>query len=237
MQNTYDIAIIGGGIVGTATTLNLQKRGNYKIVILEAEDKLAAHQTGNNSGVIHSGLYYKPGSLKARLCVPGKQALYRNCALGRELMYQFCEENDIKHEKCGKLVVATNENEIASLNELERRGIENGLKKIKRLSKEELKEYEPHVKGIEGLFVGETGIVDYKDVVEAYSKIIIKNGGKIKTKSRFLKLIKDSSGLVLETESGEVKAKFLVNCGGLQSDRIAKLCGVILDHYLSELVL
>jgi len=215
MQNTYDIAIIGGGIVGTATTLNLQKRGNYKIVILEAEDKLAAHQTGNNSGVIHSGLYYKPGSLKAK-----------NCALGRELMYQFCEENDIKHEKCGKLVVATNENEIASLNELERRGIENGLKKIKRLSKEELKEYEPHVKGIEGLFVGETGIVDYKDVVEAYSKIIIKNGGKIKTKSRFLKLIKDSSGLVLETESGEVKAKFLVNCGGLQSDRIAKLCGV-----------
>src|SRR3989337_4122221 len=109
-QNGYDITIIGGGIIGCATAMALQKDSNYSILIIEAEDKLAAHQTGNNSGVIHSGLYYKPGSLKAK-----------NCALGRELMYQFCEENDIKHEKCGKLVVATNENEIASLNELERR--------------------------------------------------------------------------------------------------------------------
>ena len=211
----YDIAIIGGGIVGTATALNLQKKGNYKIVILEAEDHLAAHQTGNNSGVIHSGLYYKPGSLKAK-----------NCTLGRELMYRFCEENNIKHDKCGKLVVATNKNEITSLNELERRGKENGLKEIKRLSKEELKEYEPHVNGIEGLFVGETGIVDYKDVVDAYSKLIKENGGEIKTNSRFKSLRKDGSELILETVSGEIRTKFLVNCGGLQSDRIAKLCGV-----------
>lgn len=215
MQNTYDITIIGGGIVGTATALNLQKKGNYKIVILEAEDKLAAHQTGNNSGVIHSGLYYKPGSLKAK-----------NCTTGREMMYRFCEENNIKHERCGKLVVATNKNEIASLNELERRGKENGLKGIKKLSKEELKEYEPHVNGIEGLWVGETGIVDYKDVVDAYSKIIKENGGEIKIKSRFRSLRKENGTLILETDSGEVKTKFLVNCGGLQSDRVAKLCGV-----------
>jgi len=211
----YDIAIIGGGIVGTATAISLQKKGNYKIVVLEAEDHLAAHQTGNNSGVIHSGLYYKPGSLKAK-----------NCTLGRELMYRFCEENNIKHDKCGKLVVATNKNEIASLNELEKRGKENGLKEIKRLSKEELKEYEPYVNGIEGLFVGETGIVDYKDVVDAYSKLIKENGGEIKTKSRFLNFKKDKENLTLETEGGEIRTKFLVNCGGLQSDRIAKLCGV-----------
>jgi len=211
----YDIAIIGGGIVGTATALHLLKKGNYKIVILEAEDHLAAHQTGNNSGVIHSGLYYKPGSLKAR-----------NCTTGREMMYRFCEENNIKHDKCGKLVVATNKDEIASLNELEKRGKENGLKEIKRLSKEELKEYEPYVNGIEGLFVGETGIVDYKDVVDAYSKLIKENGGEIKTKSRFLNFKKDKENLTLETEGGEIRTKFLVNCGGLQSDRIAKLCGV-----------
>ncbi len=214
-SKTYEIAIIGGGIVGTATALNLQKKGSYKIVILEAEDHLAAHQTGNNSGVIHSGLYYKPGSLKAK-----------NCTLGRELMYRFCEENNIKHDKCGKLVVATNKNEITSLNELERRGKENGLKEIKRLSKEELKEYEPYVNGIEGLFVGETGIVDYKDVVDAYSKLIKENGGEIKTNSRFKSLRKDGSELILETVSGEIRTKFLVNCGGLQSDRVAKLCGV-----------
>ncbi|HKJ81422.1 MAG TPA: L-2-hydroxyglutarate oxidase [Ignavibacteriaceae bacterium] len=214
-SKTYEIAIIGGGVVGTATALNLQKKGSYKIVILEAEDHLAAHQTGNNSGVIHSGLYYKPGSLKAR-----------NCTTGREMMYRFCEENNIKHDKCGKLVVATNKDEIASLNELEKRGKENGLKEIKRLSKEELKEYEPYVNGIEGLFVGETGIVDYKDVVDAYSKLIKENGGEIKTKSRFLNFKKDKENLTLETEGGEIRTKFLVNCGGLQSDRIAKLCGV-----------
>ncbi len=215
IDKTYDIAIIGGGIVGTATALQLQKKGNYKIIILEAEDHLAAHQSGNNSGVIHSGIYYKPGSLKAN-----------NCTLGRELMYRFCEENEIKHERCGKLIVATNENEIPALNELEKRGKENGLKNIKRLSKEELKDYEPHVNGIDGLLVGETGIVDYKDVVDAYKKLILSKKGEIKTNSRFRKLKRENGTLILETESGNIRSKFLVNCGGLQSDRIAKLCGV-----------
>jgi len=215
LTKIYDIAIIGGGIVGTATALNLQKKGNYKIVILEAEDHLATHQTGNNSGVIHSGLYYKPGSLKAK-----------NCMAGREMMYKFCEGNNIKYEQCGKVVVATNENEIPALNELERRGKENGLKQIKRLSKEELKEYEPHVNGIDGLFVGETGIVDYKEVVEAYKELILSKEGEIKTNSRFQKLKKENGTLLLETESCEVRTNFLVNCAGLQSDRVAKLCGV-----------
>ncbi|MFO7527113.1 MAG: FAD-dependent oxidoreductase, partial [Ignavibacteriaceae bacterium] len=128
MKNTFEISIIGGGIVGTATALKLLEKKNYSVVVLEAESKLAAHQTGNNSGVIHSGLYYKPGSLKAL-----------NCASGRDMMYRFCEEHNIKHDKCGKVVLATSEPEIPALNLLQERGTANGLKGLKRLSKSELK--------------------------------------------------------------------------------------------------
>ncbi len=212
---TYDIAIIGGGIVGTATGMMLLKNKNYSLILLEAESKLAAHQTGNNSGVIHSGLYYKPGSLKAN-----------NCVNGRTMMYNFCEENNIKHEKCGKLVIASAENELPALNELERRGIANGLQGIKRLKKEEIKEYEPHVSGIEGLYVPETGIADYKQVTETYAALIGKTGGEIKKNSRFISIKKDGKEFILETTAGEIRCKFLVNCGGLQSDRIARICGV-----------
>ncbi len=211
----YDVAIIGGGIVGTSTALNLLKLKKLSLVVLEAEEKLAAHQTGNNSGVIHSGLYYKPGSLKAI-----------NCVTGRELMYKFCEENNIRHEHCGKIVVATNKNEIPALEELERRGKANDLKGMKRLSKEEINEYEPHASGIAGLFVPETGIVDYTQVTETYGKIINQSGGEIKTKSKFISVKRDGTDLILETTSGEVRTKFLVNCGGLQSDRVARICGV-----------
>ena len=212
---TFDVAIIGGGIIGTSTAFNLLKLKKLSIVVLEAEEKLAAHQTGNNSGVIHSGLYYKPGSLKAI-----------NCVTGREMMYKFCEENNIRHEHCGKIVVATNKNEIPALDELERRGRENKLLGMKRLSKEEIKEYEPYASGIDGLFVPETGIVDYTQVTETYGKIIQHNEGEIKTKSKFISLNNDETDLILETANGEVRTKFLVNCGGLQSDRIAKICGV-----------
>ncbi|MHB1688529.1 MAG: L-2-hydroxyglutarate oxidase [Ignavibacteriaceae bacterium] len=211
----YDFAIIGGGIVGTATALSLQRIGNYSVVVLEAESKVAAHQTGNNSGVIHSGLYYKPGSLKAK-----------NCVTGREMMYQFCSEYNIRHDRCGKVVVAASENELPALNELEQRGIANGLKGLKRLRKEEIKEYEPYAGGIAGLFVAETGIVDYTHVTETYAKIISDAGGEIKTNSKFLSLVKDGNELILQTVSGEVRSKFLINCGGLQSDRVARLCGI-----------
>jgi (S)-2-hydroxyglutarate dehydrogenase len=214
-KKIYDIAIIGGGIVGTATAMTLQQTGKYNVIVIEAEPKLAAHQTGNNSGVIHSGLYYKPGSLKAE-----------NCVNGRDWMYRFCEENNIKHERCGKIVVASSDAEIPALDELERRGKANGLTGIKRLKAEELKEYEPHVAGIDGLWVPQTGIVDYTDVTEAYGKKIIESGGEIRTSSRFLSLHKNGSSLTLETTTGEIETKFVVNCGGLQSDRIARLCGV-----------
>ena len=211
----YEVAIIGGGIVGTSTALNILQLKNLSLVILEAEEKLAAHQTGNNSGVIHSGLYYKPGSLKAE-----------NCVAGRGMMYKFCEENNIKHEHCGKVVVATTNDEITALDELERRGRANGLFGMKRLSKEEIKEYEPHANGIAGLFVPQTGITDYIQVTNTYAKLILERGGEIKMGSRFFSKANDGNELVLQTNSGEVRTKFLVNCGGLQSDRIAKLCGV-----------
>ncbi|NWF89032.1 MAG: L-2-hydroxyglutarate oxidase [Ignavibacteriaceae bacterium] len=211
----YDAVIIGGGIVGTATAMALQENGIRNVIVLEAESKLAAHQTGNNSGVIHSGLYYKPGSLKAK-----------NCVEGREQMYKFCELHGIKHELCGKLVVALNQEEIAQLQKLEERGKANGLVGIKKLSKEELKEYEPHVNGLEGLFIPQTGIVDYNQVTEAYAKIILANGGEVKINSKFLGLSKENNLLILETNSAEYKTRFLVNCAGLHSDQVAKICGV-----------
>ena len=215
MEKTYDIAIIGGGIVGTATALKLLDKKSYSLLLLEAEDHLAAHQTGHNSGVIHSGLYYKPGSLKAL-----------NCAAGREMIYNFCEEHNIIHNRCGKVVVATSEKEITALNLLEERGKANRLTGLKRLRKDELKEYEPHVSGVAGLFVPQTGIVDYKDVVEKYAELIIKKGGLIKTNSSVVSMKRTNRELIFNTKNNEYKAKLIVNCAGLQSDRVARMCGV-----------
>ena len=193
----------------------LQEIGIHSVLVLEAENKLAAHQTGNNSGVIHSGLYYKPGSLKAK-----------NCVEGRELMYKFCEQHDIKHDRCGKLVVAIRQEEIPQLQMLEERGKANGLTGIKRLTSDELKEYEPHVNGLAGLFIAETGIVDYNQVTETYARIILENGGEVKTNRKFLALAKENNTLIIATMAGEFRTKFLVNCAGLYSDKVAKICGV-----------
>lgn len=214
-EKRYDIAIIGGGIVGMATAMALSKRSRASIIVLEAEDRLAAHQTGHNSGVIHSGLYYKPGCLKAQ-----------NCARGRQLMYQFCQEHEIPHEKCGKVVVATRPEQLPVLDELERRGIANGLVDIKRLTAEELKEYEPHVAGIAGLHVPETGIVDYVKVTEKFAEISRNNGVEIVTNSRVIGFRQTGDEIVLETVRGAVHTKNIINCAGLQSDRVAKMCGV-----------
>ncbi len=211
----YDVAIIGGGIIGCATAMALARKKNISIVILEAEPKLAAHQTGNNSGVIHSGLYYEPDSMKAK-----------NCVLGREAMYLFCEENDIAFERCGKVVVASQERELPMLNTLEERGRANGLKGLRRLSGEEIKDYEPHVLGIGGLFVPDTGIVDYKRVTEKFAEIARTNGSDIQLNSRVTDCKRSSDGLIIKTSNGNLYCKNLVNCAGLQSDRVAKMCGL-----------
>jgi L-2-hydroxyglutarate oxidase len=219
----FDLAIIGGGIVGVATAMALLREfgasasatRSLSLVVLEAEDRLAAHQTGNNSGVIHSGLYYKPGSLKATLCVEGQRALY-----------EFCQEHGVRHERCGKVVVATREAELPALEELERRGRANGLSGLRRLTAEELREHEPHVAGIAGLLVRETGIVDYSQVTAAYAAVVRELGGEVWTNAAVKAVRKQADGgLVLETPRGAVACRGLINCAGLQSDRVARLCG------------
>lgn len=213
--NQYDVAIIGGGIVGCATAMALSQQKSLSILMLEAEAKLAAHQTGNNSGVIHSGLYYQPGSLKAK-----------NCVAGREAMYAFCEEHNIPYERCSKVVVATQKEEIPRLDDLERRGHANGLTGLRRLAREEIQECEPHVSGIDGLYVPDTGIVDYSQVTEKFAEIVRDRGGHIQLQARVLGCQAESDGLVLKTPAGDYFSKNLVNCAGLQADRVAKMCGV-----------
>jgi L-2-hydroxyglutarate oxidase len=211
----YDVAVIGGGIVGLASALALTSGFRLRLTVLEAEDHLAAHQTGNNSGVIHSGIYYKPGSLKARNCVEGREALYR-----------FCQEQGIPYDRCGKIVVATRESELGPLEELERRGKANGLSGLRRLTPEEIREHEPHAAGIAGLFVAETGIVGYKQVARAYARLIRERDGTIQTGARVRRVHRRGDATTLETAAGEVRCRHLINCGGLQSDRLARLCGV-----------
>ena len=214
-KKQYDVAIIGGGIIGCATAMALTRDKDVSVVVLEAESKLAAHQTGNNSGVIHSGLCYKPGSLKAK-----------NCVEGREAMYQFCEAHGIAFERCGKVVIATHDREIPMLNTLEERGRANGLEGLRRLSADEIKEYEPFVVGIDGLFVPDTGIVDYIQVTEKFLEIARTNGCEILLNTQVRDCERISEGLLLKTIRGDVRCKNLVNCAGLQSDRVAKMCGV-----------
>lgn len=213
---TYDYIIVGGGIVGAATAFSiLRKKPGSKLLLIEKGNALSQHQTGNNSGVIHSGLYYKPGSLKAK-----------NCTSGREMMYRFCEEHEIYHEKCGKIVVATSKEEIPRLNSIEERGRANGLTEIKRLTREEIKEYEPHSAGVEGLFVPYTGIVYFTKVVEKLGELINRMGGDIRLNCEFRELKERGNDLHVLTTQGEITAKYLVNCGGLHSDVIAKKCGI-----------
>ena len=214
-SSTYDVAIIGAGIVGLATALKLINQFQVSIIMLEAETEIAAHQTGHNSGVIHSGLYYKPGSLKAL-----------NCVTGREAMYRFCEENEIAHDRCGKVVVATSPAEVPALNLLEERGKANGLTGMRRLKPEEIREIEPHVNGLDGLWIPQTGIVDYKDVSNAYARLIKEKGGEIRTNTKVIGVAERNESLNLQTTNGDFTTKNIINCAGLRSDKIAKLCGV-----------
>ena len=219
MQST-DVAVIGGGVVGTATAMVLLERyPGLAVTVLEKEDRLAAHQTGHNSGVIHSGLYYKPGSLKALTCSSGREALYR-----------FCGDHGIHHQRCGKVVVATSEDELAMLDTLEQRGRENGLEGLERLDGSGLRSYEPHVAGVAGLFVPQTGIVDYAAVTAAYADVIRSHGGAVLTSCAVERVTRQSGGgFVLGTAQGNLASRYLINCAGLHSDRVASLCGCAAD--------
>jgi len=214
-----DVVVLGGGIVGGATSLAvLERRPGASLVVLEKESTLAAHQTGRNSGVIHSGLYYKPGSLKAT-----------TCARGRALLERFCEQHGVAFERCGKVVVATREDEVPRLDELERRGRANGLAGVRRVGVEELREHEPHAAGVAALFVPETGIVDYAEVARAYAAEVVRRGGEVRTGARATGIFRRDERVVVATTAGDVEARVLVACAGLESDRVARMAGLAID--------
>ena len=207
----YNIIVIGGGIVGLATALQLiSKKPSLKIALLEKEDRVAKHQTGNNSGVIHSGIYYKPGSLKAA-----------NCIRGYKLLVDFCMENDVPFELCGKIIVATNEQEIPLLQNIYNRGIENGLTDLKKLRKEELKEYEPHVAGVEGVFVPQTGIVDYRLVAETYHRLLIERGVDVFFNTQATAILEKNGKQEVVTPPQTFVTDLVISCAGLYSDKVA----------------
>lgn len=208
----YDFAIIGGGIVGLSAGMALGKRyPDARILVLEKESVWAYHQTGNNSGVIHSGIYYKPGSFKAKFCREG------SCSL-----VEFCQEHGIAHEVCGKVIVATEANQISLLENLYQRGLENGLS-VTKLCPEAVKEIEPHVSCLAGIKVFTTGIVNYRQVCQKYADIIRSQGGELRLNTKVEKICNNGSAQVLETNNGTFEARFLINCAGLHSDRIARL--------------
>jgi (S)-2-hydroxyglutarate dehydrogenase len=215
MAFQYDLTIIGGGILGLATGLKITAaHPSVRLLILEKEAELARHQTGNNSGVIHSGLYYRPGSLKARSCVTGR----------KELM-SFCDGHSVPYEICGKVVVATSAEELPRLEELHRRGVANGLQGLEIIEPERLRELEPHATGIKGLHVPETGIVDYKKVAAAYAEKIRDAGGDIRLSQRVVGILDRPDEIVLQTSGGDYRTKHIINCCGLQSDIVAQMMG------------
>jgi len=207
------LTVVGGGLIGLATARALA-RGGADVLVLEAESRLATHQSGHNSGIIHSGLYYRPGSLKAELCAEGRAALY-----------ELCDEHGIAHERCGKLVLATRPDELPRLEELERRGAANGLRGLERLDPDQIREHEPYARGAAGLWVPDTGIVDYAGVARAYADGIRSAGGRVVTSATLTAVRPRPGGLELATTAGPVHSRWLVNCAGLQSDRVAQLCG------------
>lgn len=214
----HDFAIIGGGILGLATARALQERfPGALVLLLEKEDGPARHQTGRNSGVIHSGIYYKPGSLKARLSKAGSSSLVR-----------FCSEHGLPHEVCGKVIVATKPGELAQLEKLYARGLEHGLA-VQKLSAEELREREPHVAGLAGVFVPSTGIVDYAAVCQVLAREVRALGGEVRFGARVDAVHADARGHTLETTLGTFAAHFVVNCAGLHSDRVARMAGAQVD--------
>jgi (S)-2-hydroxyglutarate dehydrogenase len=209
----YDVVIIGAGIVGLATAYKLiEQKPQLKIAVLEKENDVAKHQTGHNSGVIHSGIYYKPNSLKAI-----------NCRTGYDQLIDFCRKNDIEYDICGKIIVAFNEKELPILEGIQKRGIENGLVGTKKINKDEIKELEPHCGAISGIFVPQTGIIDYVDVSKKYRDIFLNYGGELHLGHKVIDIKQKNGVNYIETNATNFEAKWVINCAGLYSDKIAKL--------------
>ena len=213
---TYDIAVIGGGILGTATAMTLtQEYPKYRVAVLEKEADVARHQTGHNSGVIHAGIYYTPGSHKANLCTIGSRMLRR-----------FCDERGVPYEMCGKVVVATDESQLDRLEELHRRGTANGAEGLEIVGAERLRELEPHAAGIKAVYSPNTGIIDFTRVTKAYAAEMVLNGADLLTGTRVLKVVPRDSRLVIETDRGELSARSVINCAGLHADSVARAMGI-----------
>ena len=212
MEN-YDVIVVGAGIVGLATALQIkQQKPSLKVLVLEKELKVAAHQTGNNSGVIHSGIYYKPGSLKAK-----------NCIEGYHLLIDFCQQHQIPFELCGKIIVATSESELTALDNIYKRGVENGLSGLRYISSEEIKAIEPETFGVKGLVVPQTGIVDYKVVAQKYAEVFQSLGGEIIFNHQVTQIKTLSKGVEITAQDKVFTSALLVNCAGLYSDKVASM--------------
>ena len=215
-MKSYDVAVVGGGIVGLATAWRLlEKDPRLSVVLLEKEGEVGAHQTGHNSGVIHSGLYYKPGSEKAKTCVEGAR-----------LLVEFCRAQEVPHEICGKLVVATSAEELPRLADLARRGRENGVAGLTEMEPAEFRKIEPHAAGLKGLHVPPTGITNFGLVARTLAALLAKRGAEVRLKARVTALASSASEVNLVAGGQEVVAKYVVNCSGLYADRVARLDGV-----------
>ncbi len=213
-MQSYDVAIIGGGIVGLATAYQLTEQyPTLSLAVLEKEDRVATHQSGRNSGVIHSGIYYAPGSLKAV-----------NCREGRRRLVDFCEREGVAYEMCGKVIVAVDEAERPRLHAIHERGRQNEIG-CERIGPEALREREPHVAGVEALYVAEAGIVDFGGVSARLAEIVQKRGQAVMTQARVHAMTPGKDGVTLETARGVVEARYVVNCAGLYADRVARMSG------------
>ncbi len=214
-SSRYDIAIIGGGILGLSTAMQLLERApQWRVAVVEKEEELATHQTGHNSGVMHSGIYYRPGSHKAQFCVAGLNN-----------MVKFCEENEIEYQQCGKVIVALNESEFGRLDDLYQRGTANGVPDLELVGPERLKEIEPHTAGVRALWAPHTGIVDFTKVAAAFANKFQQAGGDIFMGAAVKKIVRTSDSVALETTKGILQAKYLINCAGLYADKVAAMAG------------
>jgi len=214
-SSQYDIVIIGGGILGLSTAMQLLERSpQWRVAVVEKEEELATHQTGHNSGVMHSGIYYRPGSHKAQFCVAGLNN-----------MVKFCEENEIEFQQCGKVIVALHESELGRLQDLYERGTANGVPDLEIVGPERLKEIEPHTAGVRALWAPHTGIVDFTKVAAAFANKFQQAGGDIFTGAAVKKIARSTGSVALETTKGTLQAKHLINCAGLYADKVASMTG------------